>query len=387
MELLSEPHGGTLTQQVLSSKDSDLLLKDKNKYFSIKVDFETALEVENIATGVLSPLTGFMRKIDYLSVIKRDRLADDTPWTIPILFHLREEFDNAIGENDTILLEYKGDTFAKLRVDEIYDIDLNETAESVFGTTSKDHPGVYQLLRKRNKVIGGSVELIKNVISATSEYMLSPKETRKIFEQKGWKTVAGFQTRNVIHRAHEYLQRVALEYVDGLFLQPIIGWKKKGDFDPDLVMKTYKMIVSDIYPSERVFLSGLPTAMRYAGPKEAIFHAIIRKNYGCTHFIVGRDHAGVGDFYGKYDAHKIFDRFEDLNIVPLRFHGPFYCEKCEGIATEKSCGHSEKFRLEIAGTLIREILSNNSKPSNHIFRPEILAFLLKESEKQNLFNT
>lgn len=386
MSLLSQPHGGVLTEQVLGAEESASLLKASDEYCTIKVDYETALEVENITTGVLSPLRGFMSRNDLQSVIKRDRLADDTPWTIPVLFHLSENMKNKVGAGDKVLLDFNGQIFARLHVGEIYVIDIEETAQAVFGTTSLDHPGVNQLSRQSTTVIGGKVDLIKEVISNESEFMLSPRQTREMFKSKGWNTVAGFQTRNVIHRAHEYLQRVALEYVDGLFLQPIIGWKKKGDFDPDLVMETYKIIVSDIYPSDRVFLSGLPTAMRYAGPKEAIFHAIIRKNYGCTHFIVGRDHAGVGDFYGTYDAHRIFDRFEDIGIVPLRFHGPFYCRKCGSIATEKTCGHPDKERTEIAGTLIREILTNNSIPSANIFRPEILDFLHEKAKTRSLFN-
>ncbi|KPK89736.1 sulfate adenylyltransferase [bacterium SM23_31] len=386
MAALSAPHGGALTDQVLSAEDSSAFLKEEQNYIKIPVDFDTTLEVENITTGVLSPLKGFMTKSDFLSVIKRDRLADDTPWTIPILFHLPEKYVRYIAAGDAVLLEYQGDVIGRLHVEEIYTIDAGETAQAVFGTTERAHPGVNQLLSKSETVAGGKVELVKKTISVQSEFMLPPQETRKIFEQKGWRTIAGFQTRNVIHRAHEYLQRVALEYVDGLFLQPIIGWKKTGDFDPDIVIEAYTIMVRDFYPQERVFLSGLPTAMRYAGPKEAVFHAIIRKNYGCTHFIVGRDHAGVGGYYGKYDAHKIFDRFENLGIVPLRFCGPFYCSKCESTATEKTCGHSEKDRLEISGTLIREILNNHSKPSEHIFRPEIYKFLLEKAKTQNLYN-
>jgi len=379
-----QPHGGKLVKKVVHEKAINSL----EGFVTIEIDFDTALDVENLAYGIFSPLEGFCSKEDFSSIVYEKHLSSGIPWTIPVILPVNNEEKRKISKSNRILLTNKRiNLTALLHVRDIYDFDKEKMAEHVFGTKSLLHPGVAHLEEMGDFLVEGGVELIETEKYKRSKYKKTPEETRKTFKERGWKTIAGFQTRNVIHRAHEYLQRVALELVDGLFLQPIIGWKKEGDFDPDIVMKAYEIMIQTYYPKNRVYLSGLSTWMRYAGPREAVFHAIIRKNFGCTHFIVGRDHAGVGDFYDHYAAHKIFDEFDDLEIKPLLLNGPFYCSKCNGIATEKTCSHSNgAYREEISGTGIRAMITSGKAVPENLMRKEISDFLLEMNKKQNIFN-
>jgi len=291
---IAQPHGGILVKRILEKKE----IESFDRFITIEIDFDTALDVENIAYGIFSPLDGFCSQKDFTSIVHEKRLTNSIPWTIPVILPINTEEKNRISKSNRILLTNKRINLTSLlHVQDIYKFEKEKMAEHVFGTKSLLHPGVAHLEEMGDFLVEGSIELVETKEYKRGKYKKTPEETRKIFEERGWKTIAGFQTRNVIHRAHEYLQRVALELVDGVFLQPIIGWKKEGDFDPDIVMKAYEIMIQTYYPANRVYLSGLSTWMRYAGPREAVFHAIIRKNFGCTHFIVGRDHAGVGDFY------------------------------------------------------------------------------------------
>jgi len=381
---IAQPHGGKLVKKVIEKKDIESL----DRFVNIEIDFDTALDVENIAYGIFSPLEGFCSQDDFLSILHEKRLTSGIPWTIPVILPVKTwEKEKISKKSSVVLTNGKINLTSVLYVQDIYNFNKEKMAEHVFGTKSLRHPGVAHLEEMGDFLVEGSIELVETEKYKRSKYKKTPEETRKVFEERAWKTIAGFQTRNVIHRAHEYLQRVALELVDGVFLQPIIGWKKEGDFDPDIVMKAYEIMIRSYYPTNRVYLSGLSTWMRYAGPREAVFHAIIRKNFGCTHFIVGRDHAGVGDFYDLYAAHKIFDEFDDLGIEPLLLNGPFYCSKCNGIATEKTCSHSNSaYREEISGTKIRTLITNGEIVPENLMRKEISDFLIVMSKKQNIFN-
>lgn len=372
----AEPHGGILISRQLSESKKSEVLQEKDRYFQVTIDYDTILDVEKIANGSFSPLKGFPGTDDFNCIVEKMHLANGVPWTIPITLSVdRQTSDKLPKEEPVLLVSESGQPVALMQVSEVFVPDKDKTVKKVFGTDEREHPGVNFVYNWQEFLVAGEIELIQYSPSDMEEFDFSPAELRSMIAEKQWATCAGFQTRNVPHRAHEYLHRVALEYVDGLFLNPIIGWKKSGDFNPLVVMRAYEILCQHYYPPSYVILGGLSTAMRYAGPREAVFHAIIRKNYGCTHFIVGRDHAGVGGYYDTYAAHKIFDQFDDLGIAPLRLHGPFYCYKTEGIATEKTCNCSEEERFDISGTYIREVLKNGDTPPNYIFRKELVEYL------------
>lgn len=377
-----EPHGGILIDRYVLAP----LKKQCKEWVIVNISDVVRSDLYNIAEGVFSPLTGFMNQ-EQLSQVLHENKMDKLPWTIPVLLDVDDMIAKSIKRSDYILLQDSSQhSIAYMKVKDIYRHNKKLHAQKVFGTTDRKHPGVNFVYEMKEWLLGGKVFVFKKNDKLKS--YLSPSETRKIFEQKGFKTVAGFQTRNVLHRAHEYLQRCALEIIDGLFLQPIVGWKKSGDFTANAVIKAYKEFIKDYYPQNRVILGTLKTAMRYAGPKEAVFHAIIRKNFGCTHFIVGRDHAGVGGYYGKYAAHDIFDEIGDIGINILKFKEPLYCSKCDLIVTEKTCGHNtNKYHQEISGTLVRRIIKEGKQPQHQIFRPEVYSLLKKEFKKHNLFYT
>jgi sulfate adenylyltransferase len=339
------------------------------------------LELEKLAQGVFKPLEGFMSLKEVQSVVETMRLPDGSPFPLPILLDLSEDQCQSIKSSDQLNLFFESKQVGEVTITEVFRINKPELAYKVFGTDSPNHPGVEYLYQMGETFVGGPVKLFHQVSSDYSAHELTPKETKAFFKTKGWTTIAGFQTRNVPHRAHEFLQRTALEHVDGLFIQPLVGRKKVGDFTTEAVLKGYKALIREFFREENILLGVLSTSMRYAGPREAIFHAIIRRNFGCTHFIIGRDHAGVGNYYGKYDAHELSREFEgELGIEIMRLHGPYYCLPCDGIVTEKTCPHLEvapQFTQQINGTDIRNILTNQSDPDPKLMRPEIVQSLAK----------
>jgi len=334
------------------------------------------LEFEKLAIGVFSPLDGFMDEDTFISVVNTLRIPDGTPFPLPVVLDINPEVAKEIKGMPSVALVFEDIEVGELFPESFFSYSKKETAQKVFGTNDINHPGVALLYQHNDIFVGGKIILKQKIDLDISTYELSPAKTREIFLERDWKTIVGFQTRNVPHRAHEYLQRIALEHVDGLFIQPLIGRKKVGDYTPEAIMTGYRALVDEFYPSNRVLLGTLSTYMRYAGPREAILHAIIRRNYGCTHFIVGRDHAGVGDYYGKYEAHKLISEFDgELGIKIMKLHGPYFCEKCGSIVTEQTCAHlvtAPKYITEISGTDIRNILQHGSSPNQEIMRKPII---------------
>jgi sulfate adenylyltransferase len=373
-------HGGVLINRKLDKKKSERITKSGLPRIAVSDD--VIFDIEKIAQGAYSPLKGFMCKDDLASVVYHMKLSNNTPWTIPIFLPINEKKSKFFSKRDEIILtNHDGVEIALLKVDDIYSFSKVTWARKIYGTDSRAHPGVDRLLDTHNKFMGGNIWLINKPNFKFEKYNLEPAETRKVIEERRWKTIAGFQTRNIPHRAHEYLQKIALTFTDGLLIHPIIGWKKKGDFDPAVIIKSYKLLINNYYPTSSVIFSGLATAMRYAGPREAVFHAIIRKNYGCTHFIVGRDHAGVGDFYDKYDAHRIFDKVPDLEIKILMLREPYFCKKCNEVTTDKICPHREKDHLKISGTKIRKLIASGKDIPEYLLRPEVAKMVSKNKTK------
>ena len=342
----------------------------------IALNRDQYLEMEKIALGAFAPLGGFMTEADFTSVVERLRLTTDEPFPLPVVLDVDRDTATRARGRPRVVLTYGGEQVGEMVPESIFSCDKDAVARTIFGTDDRYHPGYQRFVSGGEMFVGGRVELRKRAELDISAYELTPEETKSIFIERGWKTIVGFQTRNVPHRAHEYLQRVALEHVDGLFIQPLVGRKKAGDYTPEAIMGGYRRLIEDFYPPRKVLLGILSTAMRYAGPREAIFHAIIRRNYGCTHFVVGRDHAGVGDFYGKYEAHELVRRFDgELGIDVMLLHGPFHCSRCDGLVTEQTCAHYEgapELVREISGTDIRQILKSGTSPDNSIIRPEVL---------------
>lgn len=348
---------------------------------------EEWVEACNIASGAFAPLEGFMDSADYKSVVEHMRLDNGTVWTIPVTLAVpEEEADRVIKASNITLLNGKKEEVAELKVEDVYKVDFSRDLKKIFLTDAREHPGVRKESSRPAYRVGGGLKVTKYEKSFSSRYYLSPEEARKTFRQNGWKTVAGFQTRNPLHRAHEYLQRVALEMVDGIFIHPLVGWKKADDFSPLAVLEAYRIMMKEFYPKSRAVLSLFKTPMRYAGPREAVFHAIIRRNFGCTHFIVGRDHAGVGDYYDKYAAHSLCSRFKDLGIEILALCGPYYCRACGEIVTEKSCPHGDKDALAVSGTKIRAMLKTGIRPPEEYMRKEISDVLIRLGKENKLFN-
>ncbi|MEI7803846.1 MAG: sulfate adenylyltransferase [Hyphomicrobiales bacterium] len=335
------------------------------------------LELEKLALGVFRPLTGFMNEDEFRHVVSDMRLPSGAPFPLPVVLDVNETDAARIRGAKQVTLLFEGAEVGRLDPQSIFTCDKPSVAQKLFGTSNASHPGVQFFMRGGDYFLGGPITLKRRAKFDISAFELTPEETRAEFSRRGWKTIVGFQTRNVPHRAHEYLQRVALELSDGLFIQPLIGRKKTGDYRPEAIIAGYRALIGDFLPRERVVFGVLTTMMRYAGPREAVFHAIIRRNYGCTHFIVGRDHAGVGDWYGKYEAHDLTRRFEgELGITILRLNGPYHCRTCDGIVTEKTCPHwGTDVTHEINGTDMRRILTSGAVPDPDLMRASVAAAL------------
>ena len=370
-----EPHGGVLINRIANQEEKQFYLSLNLK--RIYIDKDEALDAEKIAIGSFSPLGGFLNYEDLQSVCRNMSLKDGTVWSIPVILQIDNISD--LKEDEQVILIDKTDNkpIAVLHIEDIYKLNKKEIANTVFGTLDVNHPGVKKLFSKGDYAIGGKIKLLNRPDFPNKEYELDPQETREIFKEKGWKTIVAFQTRNAPHRAHEYLHRLGMEIGDGLLIHPIIGLKKEGDFDSSVIIQAYQILINNYYPHHKVLLAGLSTSMRYAGPREAVFHAIIRKNYGCTHFLVGRDHAGVGDYYDPFAAHRIFDEIPDIGIKIIKFSNVYHCKKCDGIVSENICSHSEDQIVKISMTKIRKTLSEGKRPPSEVLREEVADFLIK----------
>jgi len=375
--MVAKPHGGRLVYRVARGNRREYLAEQAKELPKVRLGPEEAADVENICTGVYSPLEGFMVKEELESVLDDMRLPNDLPWTLPILLDATEEEVGGFGPGDSVaLVDESGLAVAIMNVEEIYRFSKKRLAKKVFKTTDPSHPGVARVYEMGDYLLGGQVELINFPPNPFERYTLRPYETRVIFRERGWRTVVGFQTRNAPHMGHEYVQKIALAFVDGLFINPVVGRKKRGDFRDEAILRAYEALIDNYYPRETTVLGVVRYEMRYAGPREAVHHAIMRKNFGCTHFIVGRDHAGVGSYYGPYEAQEIFAEFPDLGITPLFFRELFYCRRCGGIVHDKICPHGEESRLRFSGTMIREMLMRGERPPREVMRPEVSDALL-----------
>jgi sulfate adenylyltransferase len=375
------PHGGKLVDLLVSGPEAEGLADEAGHLPKITVNERELSDLEMLAVGALSPLTGFVSRADYDAVLETMHLANGLAWTIPVTLSLDDEAVKRIGGADAVALQGEGaETLAVMRVEEVFRRDREREALGVFGTEDIEHPGVRALHDAGDFCVAGSVQVLAlPPHDDFLQYRLTPEQTRSEFARRGWRTVVGFQTRNPIHRAHEYIQKCALEIVDGLLVHPLVGQTKGDDVPADVRMRCYEALFEGYYPRDRAMVSVFPAAMRYAGPKEAIWHAIARKNYGCTHLVVGRDHAGVGSYYGTYDAQAIFDRFDpdELGITPLRFEHSFWCNRCEGMASPKTCPHAEEDRVSLSGTKVREMLRAGERPPPEFSRPEVADILIE----------
>ncbi|AIF70351.1 sulfate adenylyltransferase [Palaeococcus pacificus DY20341] len=366
--MVSKPHGGRLVRRVAAEKTRERILSEQHEFPKVQIRHGLAIDLENIAHGVYSPLTGFLRSDEFQSVLDHMRLSNDIPWSIPIVLDVDEP---NFEEGDAILLYYENTPIARMHVDEIYTYDKKEFAQKVFKTTDEAHPGVAKVYSMAKYLVGGEIELLNEVPNPFEKYTLRPVETRVLFKERGWKTIVAFQTRNVPHLGHEYVQKAALTFVDGLFINPVLGKKKKGDYKDEVIIKAYETLFEHYYPKNAATLATVRYEMRYAGPREAIHHAIMRKNFGATHFIVGRDHAGVGDYYGPYEAWDLFDEFPDLGITPMFIREAFHCRRCGGMVNAKICPHDEEFHIRISGTKLRRMITSGEKPPEYMMRPEV----------------
>ncbi len=379
-----QPHGGRLIERVLSGPAREAALERAKSMPRLKLDAESVSDVENLATGVYSPLEGFLGEKDFRNVLAHMRLANDLPWTIPIVLDVdRAAADGLKIGTEVALVNDADEPVAILSLEEKYGYDKTEMSEKVFGTTDPAHPGVAQVMGMKDVLLAGKVDLVTMAPTPFDRWKLSPKETRVLFKTKGWRTVVGFQTRNTPHIGHEYVQKAALTFTDGIFINPVIGKKKKGDFKDEVILASYEELIRHYYLKERAVMAILQMEMRYAGPREAIHHAVIRKNFGCTHIIIGRDHAGVGKYYPPFAAQDIFEEFPDLGIVPLFFRSFYFCKKCSSVVNEKICPHPASEQIQFSGTKIRDLLVQGIVPQIELMRPEVAKVIMGFKEPFN----
>lgn len=370
------PHGGRLVQRLVEGEAADAVRAEAARLPAVNASPKEAADAVLVANGAYSPLVGFMDRETYRSVLHTLHLPDGLPWTLPVTLPLPEDQARRLGPGSRLAVRAPG-LLAVVEVVEVFRRDLEEEARCVFGTTDAAHPGVARLLRESPWAAAGPLWLVDRPRGPFADRELDPAQTREYFARAGWRTVTAFQTRNPIHRAHEYLHKCALETTDGLFLHPLVGETKDDDVPAEVRMRAYEVLLELYYPKDRVLLAAFPAAMRYAGPREAVFHALVRKNYGCTHILIGRDHAGVGGFYDPYAAHRIFDRFDPakLGIRPVFFGEAFYCRRCDGMATDRSCPHPPEARVNPSGTWVRRLLRSGQLPPPQVMRPEVAEVL------------
>ena len=379
------PHGGRLVSRLVEADGRRTAAQRTGGLVTVRLDRRQLSDLELIAVGAFSPLEGFLGEEDYRSVLQHMRLAGGLPWPLPVTLAVDEETAARCHPGaEVALADEDGRPLAILEVAEKYRYDKPEAARLIYGTEDEDHPGVAAVYAQGEVALAGRVSVFD--LSPPGDFeglKLSPRETRRVFRERGWRCVAGFQTRNPIHRAHEYLQKCALEIVDGLLVHPLVGETKEDDTPSQVRVRCYRALIERYFPGDHVLLAVWPGAMRYAGPREAVFHALVRKNYGCTHFIVGRDHAGVGDYYGSYDAHRIFDEFaaDELGITPLFFEHAFFCRACGGMATPKTCPHEADDRVALSGTAVRQMLARGEGLPAEFTRPEVAEILIGASRE------
>lgn len=377
---LIEPHGGKLVNRVVDAEKAKALIDESKNLPVIKLTAREQCDLEMMAVGAFSPLIGFAGEEEFHTICNEMRLPNGLPWPIPVTCAVsNEEAGKFSVGGKALLVDDANRPLAVLTIAGKYKHNKDLAAEKVYKTLDKQHPGVAMLYAEGDVCLSGPIDVISpNYEPDFAEFRLTPAQTREEFAKRGWQTVVAFQTRNPIHRAHEYITKVALETCDGLLIHPLVGQTKSDDVPAEVRMQCYHILMKDYYPASRVFLSVMPLAMRYAGPREAILHAIIRKNYGCTHLIVGRDHAGVGSYYGTYDAQKIFDEVDMslLKIQPMKFEHSFFCKACQGMATTKTCGHDKSNHVFLSGTKVREMLSAGQLPPPEFTRPEVAKVLI-----------
>jgi sulfate adenylyltransferase len=376
---LIAPHGGKLVTNLAGDAERAELLERAKTLPRIVVGSRQLADLELLANGAYSPLTGFMNQADYVSVVNTMHLSNGLPWSIPITLPVWAEQAASLKEGQEVALVNTQDLLqAILTIEEIYPYDKRLEASKVYRTEDEQHPGVNVVYQQGDVLLGGPVRVVTLQEQVFARYRYTPAQSRALFAERGWRRIVAFQTRNPVHRAHEYIQKCAMETVDGLYLHPLVGDTKGDDIPADVRMRCYEVLLENYYPGDRVALGVLPAAMRYAGPREAIFHALMRKNYGCSHFIVGRDHAGVGNYYGTYDAHHIFAEFDAarLGITPMFFDHTFYCRSCDSMASTKTCPHGPEQHIALSGTKVRQMLQAGQKPPREFSRPEVAEILI-----------
>jgi sulfate adenylyltransferase len=368
------PHGGKLVSRISS--------KDVSGAYTFTVSDDLANDVENISDGIFSPLEGFLLREDFEGVVKNGRLANDLPWTVPIVLDVDKNTAEKMKQAGQVALKTEsGAPFALLHVEETFTFDKQATAQAVYGTSDTNHPGVAKTISMNEFLVGGKIDyLARPAEDHIRKHRMTPDQTRDAFSKAGWKSIVAFQTRNPPHVAHEMLQKTSLTTHDGVFVNPLIGKKKSGDFADDVILESYLTMIENYYPRNRCILATLHTEMRYAGPKEAIHHAIMRQNYGCTHIIIGRDHAGVGKYYSPFAAQEIFSDYPDLEIEPIFFPAFYYCKKCLTFTNERACPHSPEFHEQISGTKLRSMIEKGEAPSEFILRPEVSKVIMSHKK-------
>ncbi|MDQ3878572.1 MAG: sulfate adenylyltransferase [Actinomycetota bacterium] len=377
------PHGGALELRIAGPEEHSQLAAEASKLPQIDAKARRVLsDLELMAVGAVSPNRGFMTRADYESVVTEMALANGLPWSLPITLSATDEEVAALKGAERAAIVHEGEPVAIIDVEEVFDYDVAREAELTYRTTDENHPGVAYLYSQAPHYVGGDVTVLQNPFAHEfATYRNTPLQLREKIAERGWRTVVAFQTRNPIHRAHEYLTKCALEIVDGLIIHPLVGGTKGDDIPAETRMKCYEVLMENYYPHDRVILSVFPAAMRYAGPREAIWHSLLRKNYGMTHFIVGRDHAGVGNYYGTYDAQLLFEEFDpnDLGIWPLKFEHSFFCKKCGSMASAKTCPHGADDHVHLSGTQVRQMLQEGVEPPSEFSRPEVARILIEDA--------